>query len=223
MSTHPCGCDPEANWTTLDCKGPEGCLSMRGKISLPQPVILPRCTRCHRDPLTCGCKVQVVTNETNPRLPQPEYRQEMTRETNPRALLGVDQHEPLPTKNDSPAIQTLVIADVMAMNDSRLPLDHRPLLVADIEARKQIGIERYGTVLQAFNGRDALMDAYQESLDLCMYLRQAWAEGSYVAVTYENALRVALHIRALIEDRHANAPACCPCVTAFGDPSRGDE
>jgi hypothetical protein len=62
----------------------------------------------------------------------------------------VDQ--PPPIVNDRPCIQDLVIAD--------------------IEARKVVGLERYGTLLQPFNGRDALMDAYAEALDLCQYLRQ---------------------------------------------------
>jgi hypothetical protein len=47
------------------------------------------------------------------------------------------------------------------------------LVMADVAERKRIGIERYGTPLQAHNGRDALVDAYQEALDLVQYLRQA--------------------------------------------------
>ena len=35
-----------------------------------------------------------------------------------------------------------------------------------------MGIEKYGTVLQPNNGRNALVDAYQEALDLAVYLRQ---------------------------------------------------
>lgn len=62
----------------------------------------------------------------------------------------------MPTKNDGPCIQDLV--------------------AADIEARKKIGIERYGTVLQPFNGRDALRDAYEESLDQTIYLKQVLVE-----------------------------------------------
>lgn len=50
------------------------------------------------------------------------------------------------------------------------------LVIADIEARKRVGLRKYGTLLQAGNGRDALMDAYQEALDLVMYLRQAIEE-----------------------------------------------
>ncbi len=58
--------------------------------------------------------------------------------------------QPPPTPNNRPAIQDLVMADVAE--------------------RKREGIEKYGTPLQGFNGRDALADAYQEALDLCQYL-----------------------------------------------------
>lgn len=68
-------------------------------------------------------------------------------------LKGVDEHQPAPIKNTRPAIQDLV--------------------VRDIEARKEIGLQRYGTLLQGFNGRDCLLDAYQEAIDLVIYLRQA--------------------------------------------------
>lgn len=50
------------------------------------------------------------------------------------------------------------------------------LVVADLRARSLFGARKYGTPLRANNGRDALMDAYQEALDLCMYLRQAIEE-----------------------------------------------
>ena len=32
---------------------------------------------------------------------------------------------------------------------------------------------KYGVGLQPHNGRDVLRDAYEEALDLCVYLRQA--------------------------------------------------
>jgi len=43
----------------------------------------------------------------------------------------------------------------------------------DFIERNQMGVEKYGTPLQPFNGRDALKDAYEEALDLVVYLRQA--------------------------------------------------
>lgn len=50
------------------------------------------------------------------------------------------------------------------------------LVCADIMARNELGIRKYGEALRAHNGRDALVDAYQEALDLCQYLRQAIEE-----------------------------------------------
>ena len=64
--------------------------------------------------------------------------------------------EPRPIKNDNPAIQQLVIED--------------------IRDRMEHGKRKYGTYLQAHNGRDALRDAYEEVLDLAVYLRQILAE-----------------------------------------------
>lgn len=52
------------------------------------------------------------------------------------------------------------------------------LVMMDLEARAVMGEERYGERLKAHNGRNALIDAYQEALDLAMYLRQAIEEQS---------------------------------------------
>jgi hypothetical protein len=64
--------------------------------------------------------------------------------------------QPLPIPNGRPSIQSLVRAD--------------------LDAREQVGIQRYGTSLQPHNGRDALRDAYEEALDLACYLKQAIVE-----------------------------------------------
>lgn len=69
---------------------------------------------------------------------------------------GLLEPEPPPSANASPAIWDLVIADM--------------------RERDANGLRKYGTRLQANNGRDALVDAYQEALDLAVYLRQAIAE-----------------------------------------------
>ncbi len=64
--------------------------------------------------------------------------------------------QPPPVPNDRPAVWELVIADM--------------------QDRDRVGRARYGTPLQPHNGRDALVDAYQEALDLVVYLRQAIEE-----------------------------------------------
>jgi hypothetical protein len=62
------------------------------------------------------------------------------------------------------------------------------LVRADLEERERVGIERYGTPLQPHNGRDALVDAYQEALDLACYLRQAIAEREQASQTVMEAI-----------------------------------
>ena len=46
------------------------------------------------------------------------------------------------------------------------------LVLSDMKERAEKGRERYGYYLETQNGRDALWDAYQEAIDLVMYLRQ---------------------------------------------------
>jgi hypothetical protein len=70
--------------------------------------------------------------------------------------MNVNKPEPPPAANNSTPIWEMVIADM--------------------QERDRVGRQRYGTPLQANNGRDALLDAYQEALDLVVYLRQAIEE-----------------------------------------------
>lgn len=50
------------------------------------------------------------------------------------------------------------------------------LVLKDLKDRAEVGLAKYKTYLRADNGRDALVDAYQEAMDLVMYLRQAIEE-----------------------------------------------
>jgi hypothetical protein len=50
------------------------------------------------------------------------------------------------------------------------------LVIEDIEARKAVGISRYGTPLQSFNGRNVDQDLYEELIDATTYLRQRLVE-----------------------------------------------
>jgi hypothetical protein len=60
-----------------------------------------------------------------------------------------------------------------------VPNQHPPVVpqvIADLEQRMALGIRRYGVPLQPGNGRDMLLDAYQEALDLAVYLKGALLE-----------------------------------------------
>lgn len=51
------------------------------------------------------------------------------------------------------------------------------MVLADLTNRALEGRQKYGEPLLAHNGRNPLWDAYQEALDLAMYLRQAIEES----------------------------------------------
>jgi hypothetical protein len=63
--------------------------------------------------------------------------------------------EPAPTEGHGPSIHDLVVQDVLA--------------------RKAFGLRKYGVLLRIGDGRRHLVDAYQEALDLAVYLRQELA------------------------------------------------
>ena len=57
-----------------------------------------------------------------------------------------------PTKNDSEPIWNKVIKTMIARNEE--------------------GVRKYGTPLQAFNGRNSVIDCLQEGLDMVVYMHQ---------------------------------------------------
>ena len=59
--------------------------------------------------------------------------------------------QPAPIRNNNPALW--------------------PLVVADMLVRDEFGLNKYGTQLQADNGRDFLRDTYEEILDTAVYIR----------------------------------------------------
>lgn len=63
--------------------------------------------------------------------------------------------EPAPTEGHGPSIHDLVVQDVLD--------------------RKAFGLRKYGVLLRIGDGRRHLVDAYQEALDLAVYLRQELA------------------------------------------------
>ena len=89
-------------------------------------------------------------------------------------------------------------------------------VLADMRSRDQIGRERYGMPLTAGNGRDHLVDAYQELLDGVVYLateleengsrldvddKRAYLQG--VQQLFHAQIRAVLAARQLIASRGA--------------------
>jgi len=59
-------------------------------------------------------------------------------------------------------------------------------VIDDMTQRNKDGIEKYGTPLQPFNGRKALVDTYQEALDLTVYLKQKIIEDDITTRLYRD-------------------------------------
>lgn len=124
--------------------------------------------------------------------------------------------QPSPVANTSAPIIDRVMADLRIhvgderdepfYDDSdREGVSVRGLVGVDLLDRAELGRQRYGVYLQAGNGRDALRDAYEEALDLVMYLRQAIEESTERSCApwriYDEALRLACTIRRRISAR----------------------
>lgn len=50
------------------------------------------------------------------------------------------------------------------------------LVRRDLLHREQENLRLYGSAVTAYSGRSAILDAYEEALDLCVYLRQVIEE-----------------------------------------------
>lgn len=86
--------------------------------------------------------------------------------------------QPLPTKSTGsravlPALLLDLAMHVQIRGESEAA---RRGITDDLQTRTQIGIERYGTALETANGRNALIDAYEECQDLTQYLKQRTME-----------------------------------------------
>jgi len=83
----------------------------------------------------------------------------------------VDQPPPVPQEHRQPVWE--VVIDHVARAREAGIFGASPvvdLLIADMRDRDQVGRQRYGTPLTSGNGRDHLVDAFQEVLDACVYL-----------------------------------------------------
>lgn len=111
--------------------------------------------------------------------------------------------QPPPTPNDQPSVHRLVCLYLQG----RVP----QVLLDDLMDRARIGHERYGTWLQAGNGRDARWDGYQEALDGLAYA------GQLIAETPDDQETVAAQVGKLIEAQLAACIAWARLVHPAGE------
>ncbi len=77
----------------------------------------------------------------------------------------------------------MVVKSVAGKQPGPVPGDRAVALglIDDIKLRVEFGKAKYGTELKTFNGRDALVDAYQEAIDMALYIRQEIMERDSAA------------------------------------------
>jgi hypothetical protein len=137
--------------------------------------------------------------------------------------------QPPPRVTDRRPSWDLVISYVDQLRDDKAHMvmgvaeDVLSLVLSDMRERDVVGRQRYGTPLTSGNGRDHLVDAYQELLDSCVYLMNELDEHGVGLATQLSddafpdherrwhlrdvqqlcisQIRASIHLRAIIEDR----------------------
>ena len=120
--------------------------------------------------------------------------------------MSLDPHgqtnQPLPKANEHPSVHDL--------------------MVADIRARAEFGLQKYGQPLRAFNGRDTLRDAYEEILDLGVYLRTLTYEKDAVekAVAAERQRCIDVLTKVYNTSLQHNKHVVAHCIATIQDVDR---
>ena len=113
--------------------------------------------------------------------------------------MSAREAQPLPVGKGQ-KIGPLVKNDLKALFKRGIPF--AKLVSRDIDARMDLGKQIYGTELRSHNGRDSVLDAYQECLDGLVYIRQAIYEGhTDLGIVYANLLSSACTIKAYMDDK----------------------
>jgi hypothetical protein len=102
--------------------------------------------------------------------------------------------QPEPISNSQVAVWQVVISDIQTLPDSPT----KTALLTDMHDRDTFGRSKYGVPLQPFNGRDALIDLYQEFLDATVYTKQYQLENpsdSSFALVYDILLSMLRNVR----------------------------
>jgi hypothetical protein len=72
-------------------------------------------------------------------------------------------------------------------------------IAEDVEARIRLGEQKYGTRLKTHNGRDAMLDLYQEVLDGCNYARQLVIEDKDDGMLFAQLVALAVLVKAKLD------------------------
>lgn len=109
--------------------------------------------------------------------------------------------------------------------DQPVPIPHdgpdvTELVIADLRERRRLGVDRYGTPLQPFNGRDPGLDLYQELLDAVQYRRQEIEEQRMTQTDTEIEFRSTMTVTLVNAMADDGGVVSAARVSTAGDKSR---
>jgi hypothetical protein len=111
--------------------------------------------------------------------------------------------QPPPVPNDNPSIHDLLIDDLSRV---LAPEAEKGAARALVLARKELGLERYQTILQAGNHRSWQRDATDELADFCAYIKQGTEEGA-AGLELEQVYWAALHMLCRVAGMEGGDPS----------------
>lgn len=114
----------------------------------------------------------------------------------------ITEPQPQPEPNNGPSCHDLAVQRLRELEViTKADLSYA---IAAIEARKQMGIEKYGTILQRGNGRNPIADACQELTDALAYFAQADAMDGWSFQLVASALN--RHVKNEVKMTKTEAP-----------------
>lgn len=123
--------------------------------------------------------------------------------------------EPTPKDGTGPAIWDLVISDLSRRwqrSQSPLRMSIWQRMILDSQARDEFGRQKYKKRLRCGDGRDSLVDGYQEILDLAVYLRKeienrlerGSGDTKELRLVYDEVLNLWFKLRHILYRRDGN-------------------
>ncbi len=107
--------------------------------------------------------------------------------TNDNTTSEINAEQPKPKETTRRPAWELVVEYAEGVYPSEEPVV--ALIIADMKERDRVGRERYGVPLTADNGRDHLIDAYQEGLDYAVYLMTFLDEKGVITADGQEAAK----------------------------------
>ena len=109
--------------------------------------------------------------------------------------------QPIPNAPDTEQDVGRFIIEKLAEWDHVQLLSHLPEITSDHEKRIEFGEKKYGQRLRTNNGRDALLDCYQEVLDSISYSAQYYLEGGDLTLMYD-CVMLSGKIKERLKEKH---------------------